>query len=84
MVSPSFKVTSQSKTYVTISSRKSRTSFRSALPILDWVWFGVYRTEECAGIYTYGMRKFGKEEMEVYAANADRSEERRVGSEERV
>lgn len=42
-----------------------------ALPILDWVWFGVYRTEECAGIYTYGMRKFGKEEMEVYAANAD-------------
>lgn len=31
MVSPSFKVTSQSKTYVTISSRKSRTSFRSAL-----------------------------------------------------
>ena len=32
-----------------------------ALPILDWVWFGVYRTEECAGIYTYGMRKFGKE-----------------------
>ena len=26
---------------------------------------------ECAGIYTYGMRKFGKEEMEVYAANAD-------------
>ena len=35
------------------------------------MWFGVYRTEECAGIYTYGMRKFGKEEMEVYAANAD-------------
>jgi hypothetical protein len=42
-----------------------------ALPIMDWVWFGIYRTEECAGIYTYGMRKFGKEEMEVYAANAD-------------
>lgn len=42
-----------------------------ALPILDWVWFGVYRTEECTGMYTYGMRKFGKEEMEVYAHNAD-------------
>lgn len=42
-----------------------------ALPILDWVWFGPHRTHECAGIYTYGMRKFGKEEMEVYAANAD-------------
>lgn len=42
-----------------------------ALPILDWVWFGVYRTAEHSGIYTYGMRKFGKEEMEVYADNAD-------------
>lgn len=42
-----------------------------ALPILDWVWFGVYRTDEYTGIYTYGMRKFGKEEMEVYAANTD-------------
>ena len=42
-----------------------------ALPILDWGWFGICRTEECAGIYTYGMRKFGKEEMEVYAADAD-------------
>jgi len=42
-----------------------------ALPILDWVWFGPYRTGECVGIYTYGMRKFGKEEMEVYATNAD-------------
>ncbi len=41
------------------------------LPILDWVWFGVYQTKEYAGIYTYGMRKFGKEEMEVYAENAD-------------
>lgn len=38
-----------------------------ALPILDWIWFGVYRTNEYAGIYTYGMRKFGKEEIEVYA-----------------
>lgn len=42
-----------------------------ALPILDWVWFGIYRTDEYAGIYTYGMRKFGKEEIEVYATNAD-------------
>lgn len=42
-----------------------------ALPILDWVWFGNYRTDEYAGIYTYGMRKFGKEEIEVYATNAD-------------
>lgn len=44
---------------------------KDALPILDWVWFGVCRTDEYTGIYTYGMRKFGKEEMEVYATNAN-------------
>lgn len=37
------------------------------LPLLDWVWFGVYHTDEQKGIYTYGLRKFGKEEMEVFA-----------------
>lgn len=49
---------------------------KDALPILDWVWFGVYRTDEYTGIYTYGMRKFGKEEMEVYATNANLNEVR--------
>lgn len=49
---------------------------KDALPILDWVWFGVYRTDEYTGIYTYGMRKFGKEEMEVYVANANLNEVR--------
>ncbi|MFR1956493.1 DUF4261 domain-containing protein [Phocaeicola coprophilus] len=44
------------------------------LPLMDWVWFGVYRTQKgTPGIYTYGLRKFGKEEMEVYA-NADLSD----------
>ncbi|WP_159991098.1 DUF4261 domain-containing protein [Pelistega ratti] len=43
----------------------------NTLPILNWVWFGIYHTDEFAGIYTYGMRKFGKEEIEVYASNAD-------------
>ncbi len=38
-----------------------------ALPLLDWVWFGVYHTDEQKGIYTYGLRKFGKEEIEVFA-----------------
>lgn len=38
------------------------------LPILDWVWFGIYRNGDVPGIYTYGLRKFGKEEIEVYAA----------------
>ena len=46
------------------------------MPILDWVWFGVCRTDEYIGIYTYGMRKFGKEEMEVYATNANLNEVR--------
>lgn len=36
------------------------------LPILNLVWFGIYQTNEKIGIYTYGMQKFGKEEMEVY------------------
>lgn len=37
------------------------------LPVPDWVWFGVYRSGKKTGIYTYGLRKFGKEEIEVYA-----------------
>lgn len=44
-----------------------------ALPILNWIWFGIYRTDEYSGIYTYGMKKFGKEEIEVYA-DADLSD----------
>lgn len=34
-------------------------------PILNWIWFGIFADKKRAGIYTYGMRKFGKEEMEV-------------------
>lgn len=30
------------------------------------VWFGIYRDDKQAGFYTYGMKKFGKEELEVY------------------
>lgn len=31
------------------------------LPVMDWVWFGIYRTQKgIPGIYTYGLRKFGK------------------------
>lgn len=35
------------------------------LPILNWIWYGIYFDEKRAGVYTYGMRRFGKEEMEV-------------------
>lgn len=37
-----------------------------ALPILNLVWFGLYGDGKVAGVYTYGMRHLGKEEMEVY------------------
>lgn len=42
-------------------------------PILNWIWYGIYFDEKRAGIYTYGMRRFGKEEMEVIVdrENAD-------------
>lgn len=43
------------------------------LPILNWIWYGIFADEKRAGIYTYGMRRFGKEEMEVIVdrENAD-------------
>ena len=37
-----------------------------ALPVMDWVWFGIYRDKKQSGIYTYGMKKFGMDEIEVY------------------
>ena len=33
---------------------------------MNWIWFGIYCDEKQEGIYTYGMKKFGKDEMEVY------------------
>ena len=35
------------------------------LPIFNWIWFGLYRSEGGLNGYTYGMDVFGKEEMEV-------------------
>ena len=45
-----------------------------SLPIFDWVWFGLSRTKNGVGVYTYGMRKFGKDEMEIYTTNANLNE----------
>ena len=44
-----------------------------ALPLLNLVWFGIFGNDKEAGVYTYGMRRMGKEEMEVYVPkeNAD-------------
>ncbi len=36
------------------------------VPILNLVWFGLYGNGKDAGVYTYGMRRLGKEEIEVY------------------
>ena len=36
------------------------------VPILNLVWFGLYNDGKKSGVYTYGMRRFGKEEIEVY------------------
>lgn len=40
------------------------------LPIFNWIWFGLYRSEKGVCCYTYGMRIFGKDEMEVLDAGA--------------
>lgn len=36
-----------------------------ALPILDWIYFGLYRGEKGNCAYTYGLTTFGKDEIEV-------------------
>lgn len=44
------------------------------LPIYNWIWFGLYRSEKGVNCYTYGMKVFGKDEMEVLDADADPSD----------
>lgn len=46
------------------------------LPIFNWIWFGLYQTENGVSCYTYGMDMFGKDEMEVLDADASPSEVR--------
>lgn len=46
------------------------------LPIFNWIWFGLYRSENGVCGYTYGMDVFGKEEMEVLDADAEPNEVR--------
>ena len=35
------------------------------LPIPDWIYFGIYTSENKTSGYTYGLRDFGKEEIEI-------------------
>lgn len=46
------------------------------VPVLNLVWFGIFGDGNRSGVYTYGMRRMGKEEMEVYvdAKKADYNE----------
>ena len=41
------------------------------LPIFTWVWFGLYRTENGLSTYTYGMKTFGKLELEILDADEE-------------
>lgn len=36
------------------------------LPVPIMVWFGLYKDKKRVGCYTFGMNKFGKDDMEVY------------------
>jgi len=40
-------------------------------PVMNVIWFGYYILDGVAGVYTYGMRKFGREEMELIVPEAD-------------
>lgn len=42
-----------------------------APPIFSWIHFGLYRTAAGCGGYTYGMRAFGLDELEVPDTTAD-------------
>lgn len=43
-------------------------------PILDWIYFGLYKNEEGLNGYTYGLKAFGKDEIEVVGSRAKASE----------
>ena len=41
------------------------------LPIFTWVWFGLYRAKNGLSTYTYGMKAFGKLELEILDADEE-------------
>lgn len=44
------------------------------LPLLNWVWFGIYQGEKGVSGYTFGLRNFGKDEIEVLDTSVAPSE----------
>ncbi len=47
-----------------------------ALPLLNWIWFGLRKRESGVCCYTIGMEQFGKEEMEIIDADGQPSDVR--------
>lgn len=43
-------------------------------PILDWIYFGLYKNDEGMNGYTYGLKYFGKDEIEVVGSRAPANE----------
>ena len=52
----------------------AQTIKKGVFPIFNTIWFGFYRDKEKIGFYTYGMKKFDKEEIEVYVSYAGNTE----------
>lgn len=51
--------------------RAAQSMKEDTLPILNWIWIGLYRSEKGVSGYTYGMDTFGKRELEVLDAKVD-------------
>lgn len=47
---------------------------KEQLPVLNWIWFQLYRSERGLCCYTDGMRRFGKDEMEILDADGKPAE----------
>lgn len=45
-----------------------------ALPVLDWIYLGLYRNDSGNNVYTYGMTTFGKDEMEILGSQQELAE----------
>ena len=51
------------------------------IPINDWIWFGIYNSEQGCGGYTRGLETFGRREVEIVGMDADSAEVRNILSE---
>ncbi len=51
------------------------------IPISDWIWFGIYNSEQGCGGYTRGMETFGRREVEIVGMDTSSAEVRTILSE---